>query len=367
VVERGRLLGMVSERDIFSLQRVGIASLGQAIARAGSIEQLVPLGHDIHRLVEQMLAQGASVEQLTRLIAALNDNLTRRVIALVLEQSEQTIPPFVWLAFGSEGRSEQTLKTDQDNGIVFECLPGKTTEETRRTLLPIAACINEALARCGFPLCPGNIMASNPECCLSLEEWKERFTRWVDQGNPEHLLKATIFFDFRPLYGDSVQLEPLRNWLLEQTEKNSRFRRQLAQNAMNFRPPLGLFGEFRLAHGGEHAHTLDLKVQGLTPFVDAARIIALALRIGETNTEERLKAAAERKLLPQADVDAWLEAYHYIQLLRMRTHRQQAKEGKVLSNRLNPDTLNELDRRILKEAFRQGRKLQNRLALEYQL
>jgi CBS domain-containing protein len=367
VVERGRLLGMVSERDIFSLQRVGIASLGQAIARAGSIEQLVPLGHDIHRLVEQMLAQGASVEQLTRLIAALNDNLTRRVIALVLEQSEQTIPPFVWLAFGSEGRSEQTLKTDQDNGIVFECLPGKTTEETRRTLLPIAACINEALARCGFPLCPGNIMASNPECCLSLEEWKERFTRWVDQGNPEHLLKATIFFDFRPLYGDSVQLEPLRNWLLEQTEKNSRFRRQLAQNAMNFRPPLGLFGEFRLAHGGEHAHTLDLKVQGLTPFVDAARIIALAGRIGETNTEERLKAAAERKLLPQADVDAWLEAYHYIQLLRMRTHRQQAKEGKVLSNRLNPDTLNELDRRILKEAFRQGRKLQNRLALEYQL
>ena len=101
--------------------------------------------------------------------------------------------------------------------------------------------------------------------------------------------------------------------------------------------------------------------------MDSARIIALAHRIGETNTEERLKAAAEQKVLRQADVDAWLEAYHYIQLLRMRSHRAQAKQGKELSNRLDPDSLNELDRRILKEAFRQGRKLQNKLALEYQL
>ena len=367
VVERGRLLGMLSERDIFSLQRVGIASLGQAISRAGNIEQLVPLGHDIHRLVEQMLAQGASVEQLTRLIAALNDNLTRRVITLTLEQSAEPLPPFAWIAFGSEGRSEQTLKTDQDNGILFDCHPGQSEEEARRLLLPLAKRINDALAECGFPLCPGNIMASNPECCLSLDEWKARFTRWIDQGTPEHLLKATIFFDFRPLFGDSAQIEPLRLALLEKTGKNSRFRRQLAENAMHIRPPLGLFGEFKLSHGGEHAHTLDLKVQGLTPFVDAARIIALAHRISETNTEERLKAAAEQKVLRQSDVDAWLEAYHYIQLLRMRSHRQQAKQGRELSNRLDPDSLNELDRRILKEAFRQGRKLQNKLALEYQL
>jgi CBS domain-containing protein len=210
-------------------------------------------------------------------------------------------------------------------------------------------------------------MASNPECCLSLNEWKSRFERWIEQGTPEHLLKATIFFDFRPLCGDDKEIESLREWLLAKTEKNSRFRRQLAENSMHIRPPLGLFGEFKLTHGGEHAHTLDLKVQGLTPFVDAARIIALAHRIAESNTDARLQAAAEKGALRQEDVAAWCEAYHFIQLLRMRTHRRQAGEGRPLNNRLDPDTLNELDRRILKEAFRQGRKLQNKLALEYQL
>ena len=367
VLERGQLLGMISERDIFSLQRVGIASLGQAIARATSVDQLSPLGHDIHRLVEQMLAQGASVEQLTRLIAALNDNLTRRVIALILEQENDPLPAFVWLAFGSEGRSEQTLKTDQDNGIVFLPQPNETVEQTRQRLLPMAKRINDALAECGFPLCPGNIMASNPECCLSLDEWRQRFERWIEQGSPDHLLKATIFFDFRPLYGDAGQIEPLRKSLLELTARNSRFRRQLAGNSMQFRPPLGLFGEFKLSSSGDEAHTLDLKLQGLTPFVDAARIIALANKIAETNTEARLLAAADNGALRQADVSAWCEAYHFIQLLRMRNHRQQAKEGRALSNRLDPDTLNELDRRILKEAFRQGRKLQSKIALEYQL
>jgi CBS domain-containing protein len=325
VVERGHLLGMISERDIFSLQRVGIASLGQAIARATTVAQLAPLGHDIHRLVEQMLAQGASVEQLTRLIAALNDNLTRRVITLMLEQHDEPLPPFVWLAFGSEGRSEQTLKTDQDNGILFLAQPNETTEQTRQRLLPLARRINDALAECGFPLCPGNIMASNPECCLSLDEWRRRFERWIDQGTPEHLLKATIFFDFRPLHGDGGRIEPLRLELLKLTGHNSRFRRQLAANAMQFRPPLGLFGEFKLSSSGDEAHTLDLKLQGLTPFVDAARIIALANGISETNTEARLQAAAEAGTLRQADVAAWCEAYHYIQLLRMRNHRQQAK------------------------------------------
>lgn len=367
VVERGRLVGIVSERDLFSLQRVGLASLSRAIGRADSVSTLARLGGDVHRLIDQMLAQGVSVDQLTQIITTLNDNVTRRVITLALAEHGAPLPPFTWLSFGSEGRFEQTLRTDQDNGMLFRVPAGGSAEEIRQALLPLAKRINDALAECGFPLCDGGIMASNPECCLSLEEWRHRFNRWIDQGTPEHLLKASIFFDFRPLHGDEAPAVELRDWLTEKAAENSRFRHQLAANALRNRPPLGLIRDFAVSRGGEHPNTLDLKIQGVTPFVDGARLLALANRVRETNTVARLEGVAEAGGLRPDDAAAWRESYHFIQLLRMRTHRRQAEQGQPLTNHIDPDTLNELDRRILKEAFRQARKLQAKLSLEYQL
>ncbi len=367
VASGGKLVGVLSERDLFSLQRVGLANLSRTINGAERVDILSRLEKDIHRLVEQMLAQGASVEQLTQIITTLNDSLTERVIILAQQEIGTPSTPFTWLAFGSEGRFEQTLRTDQDNGILFITPPGKTPDQARQELLPLARRINEALAECGFPLCKGGVMASNPECCLSMEEWQARFGRWIDQGTPEHLLNATIYFDLRPLYGDSAPAEQLRAWLNERVSKNSRFRRQMAANALRNRPPLGLIRDFRVSSGGKHPNTLDLKTQGLAPFVDAARLYALTYRMRETNTVARLSAAAQAGALSRTDVDAWIEAYNYIQLLRMRNHQHQAEEGVELTNRIDPDTLNELDRRILKEAFRQARKLQTKIELEYQL
>jgi CBS domain-containing protein len=367
VVDRGRLTGVVSERDLFSLQRVGLVNLSRAITRAPDVQTLKSLAGDVHRLVHQMLAQGASVEQLTQIITALNDHLTCQVIALSEAAVGKPQVPYTWLAFGSEGRYEQTISTDQDNGMLLAVPPGWAPEQARETLLPLARRINESLAEIGFPLCKGNIMASNPDCCLSLEEWQQRFERWIDQGTPEHLLNATIFFDLRPLYGDEQRAETLRAWLLERTRRNSRFRKQMAANALRLRPPLGLIRDFVVASGGKHPNTIDLKLNGVTPFVDAARIVALAHGIGATNTVARLEAAADAGALAPADVAAWAEAYYFIQLLRMRNHRRQAEQGEALSNHIDPETLNELDRRILKEAFRQARKLQSKLALEYQL
>ncbi|GAB4296948.1 MAG: DUF294 nucleotidyltransferase-like domain-containing protein [Thiohalomonadaceae bacterium] len=367
VVQDGKLAGVVSERDLFSLQRIGLVNLSRSIARAETVEQLAQLGGNIHRLVEQMLAQGASVDQITEIITTLNDSMTQRAIILVLTETGKPTVDFTWMAFGSEGRSEQTLKTDQDNGILFRTPTGKTADEVRAELLPIAKRINDALAVIGFPLCPGNVMASNPECCLSLEEWQNRFSRWIDQGTPQHLLNASIYFDFRSLYGEPAPVEELRAWMLKRVEPNSRFRRQMAENALRNRPPLGLFGDIKVSSGGKHPHSIDLKAQGLTPFVDAARITAIAHGIAATNTVERLRQAAAVKALNPADVEAWAESYHFIQLLRVRVHRRQSEQGQPLSNHVDPDSLNELDRRILKEAFRQARKLQSKLALEYQL
>ncbi len=362
VVEGGRLVGVVSERDLFSLQRIGLVSLSRSISRAEDIATLKVLGQRTHRLVDQMLAQGASVEQLGQIITTLNDSIAQRVISLVMSDLGKPPVNFTWLAFGSEGRGEQTLKTDQDNGILFFAPPGKTANETRQALLPFARRVNAELAEVGFPLCPGNIMAGNPDCCLSLDEWRDRFDRWIDQGTPEHLLNASIYFDFRPLYGEPGSCAELRHWVLARIAANPRFLRQMTENALRNRPPLGWMGDIVVGDEG-----LDLKVHGTTPFVDAARLIALSGRIGETNTVARLKAAAASGVVREPEAEAWCHAYQFLTLLRMRNHQQQAHEGLPLSNFIDPDRLDELDRRILKEAFRQARKLQSFIALEYQL
>ena len=367
VVEHEKLVGVVSERDLFSLQRVGLVSLSRAITRAESIEDLAERATDVQRLVHQMLAQGASVEQITHIITALNDHLTRRVILLVEAELGKPAVPYVWLAFGSEGRHEQTLVTDQDNGILFNAGSSESADAVRQQLLPFARRINEALDQCGFPLCKGNIMASNPECCLTADEWRARFSRWISGGDPEHLLNATIYFDFRRLYGERAPIEALRSWVLESIARNPRFLRMMADNALRNRPPLGLVRDFVTSSSREHPHAIDLKVSGLTPFVDGARLLALGNGIGETSTLGRLRACGERNILEQREVDALIEAYTYIQLLRIRHQEQDRSAGLPGDNFIEPDSLNELDRRILKEAFRQARKLQARIALDYQL
>jgi len=328
---------------------------------------LARLGQDIQRFIDQMLVQGASVAQLAQIITLLNDHITQRVIVLCQAEAGAPSVPFTWLSFGSEGRQEQTLKTDQDNGILFVLPAGGDPAAARAELLPLAQRINQALDECGFPLCRGNIMAGNPECCLSLEEWQERFRHWIEHGTPEHLLNASIFFDFRAIHGEYAPVVDLQDWVAERVAENSTFLRLMAENALRNRPPLGLVRDFVVASGGEHPHTIDLKVNGATPFVDGARLLALAHRIPETNTIARFRAAAERGVLRKEEADAWCDAYAYIQLLRMRGHQSQAGQGLALDNHIDPDRLNELDRRILKEAFRQARKLQTRLALDHQL
>ncbi len=367
VVADGRLAGVISERDLFSLQRVSLVRLTRAIGRAPDVETLIKYKRDMRELIEHMLAQGASVIQLTQIIATLNDHLTRRVIALCVAAHGAPSVPFTWLAFGSEGRQEQTLKTDQDNGMLFQPPPDRTADAVRAELLPLARRINEALAACGFPLCNGEVMASNPACCLTFEEWRHRFAGWVEHGEPEHLLQASIFFDLRVIDGDARPVEALRAAMLEQVARVPRFQRQLAENALRLEPPLGLLRDFNLERRGEHAHMLDLKLRGAMPFVDGARLLALAHGVHETNTYARLRALTGEGAVRAAEAEAWCDAYAFIQLLRLRQHQAQERAGQTLSNHLDPDRLNDLDRRVLKEAFRQARKLQSFLALEYRL
>jgi CBS domain-containing protein len=367
VADGGRLTGVISEKDLFSLQRVGVTQISATIRGAMDQGTLVKAAEDIRQLGHNMMAQGVAAEQLTQILSTLNDLLTQRVIELECSATKDCRYHFCWLAFGSEGRLEQTLSTDQDNGIIFTVPEGDTEEQARACLLPLAERINRALDACGFPLCKGEIMAMNPKWCLSLDEWKATFSRWIDAGDPESLLNASIFFDFRPLLGKEQLAEELQAWLLSKTTANPRFLHQMAANALRNRPPLGLVRDFVVDGEGDQANTLDLKLNGTTPFVDAARVFALATGVAATGTAARLRGAAPKLNIAESEVEAWLSSFFFIQMLRLHGQHEEMQDGKPMDNRIDPDQLNDLDRRILKEAFRQARKVQARLALDYKV
>jgi CBS domain-containing protein len=367
VVENGRIAGVVSERDLFALQRVSLRQVNEGLHSANTVDKLKRAAEDIRLLAPNLLAQGVGAEPLTRTIAALNDALSRRTIDLVLARHALHDIDWCWLALGSEGRSEQTFATDQDNALLFAAPDPAATAQIRERLLAFARDVNASLDALGFPLCTGNVMASNPQLCLSTEEWKAKFLHWIREPTPQALLGANIVFDFRALYGDSNLCDALRVWLFRYTEANGLFLRMMVANALATDAPVGLIRAFTVDDEPAVKGTIDLKSRGTRLFVDCARVFALALGIPDTGTAPRLRQAGERLHVERRHVDATVEAFHFLQLLRLRQQDLPAGEAAANPNRIDPYALNEIDQRMLKEAFRQAKQLQERLRMSYRL
>jgi CBS domain-containing protein len=366
VVDGGRLIGVITERDLFALQRVGMRGINRTISTARGIGELQQAASDIRALARSLIGQGVAAEPLTLIISELNDALTRRIIEL--EQANHALDGITWgwLAFGSEGRYEQTISTDQDNGLIFADVGDQSADGVRERLLPLALSVNRAVDACGYPLCKGDIMAGNPQWCLNLNEWMARFAGWIADTDPQTLLNAAIFFDFRAIHGREELAAALREKLLALTAGTPRFLKQLAEQALAVRPPLGVLTDFVTGDLLDAPGMLDLKKSGARLFVDAARVLALGAGVAHTSTAQRLRQAGPRIGMSADEVGAAVEGFQFVQMLRLRSQFD-PQDGPVAPNRVRPDALNEVDRRMLKESLRQARKLQRRLALDYGL
>ncbi len=367
VVDEGGLIGVVSERDLFSLQRLGLGELTMELRLAGELGVLAGLAAEIRGLTARLVEQGVAPEQLTLFISVLNDRLSQRVVELVRKHHDLERISWCWLAFGSEGRLEQTLSTDQDNGLIFVAHDGASPAEVRARVLPFAREVNEGLAACGFPLCKGNVMASNAALCLSDGEWQAKMNGWIEASMPKALLDAAICFDFRALHGDASLAVALRDWVAVRIRHYPAFLRHMAEAALQAGPGLTRFGGFATEAMPDAPGTINLKSQGVRIFVDVARIYALAHGLPQTNTADRLRASRAALGMNEAEAADAIEAFYLIQRLRLRQQVAQPEGEREAANRVAPERLNRLDRAALKEALRIARDLQTRLGLDYQL
>lgn len=360
-----RMVSIVSERDLFALaRRHSLQRVSSAVRAAHDADELIAAAAGIRGLAEHLLRQGLAARTLTGLVSHLNDLVAERAVALVA--ASQGVEPhrFCWLAFGSEGRGEQTIATDQDNGLVF--VPQADAEAERPAWLRFGASVNQLLDAAGYPLCQGGVMAGNAPCCLSQPEWLARFDRWFDRAQPEDLLAASIFFDLRVVAGDVTLAEPLQRHVAARAPQARRFLRALAENSLTLGPGLDWLGGLDTEADGDH-RWLDLKLRGTAPMVDAARLFALAQGVLATSTRERLQAVATALALPPAELEGYLGAFEALQLLRLRVQctppADAPRHGSA--NRVDVASLGDLDRRVLKEAMHAVRRLQQRLQLEF--
>jgi CBS domain-containing protein len=359
----GRVVSIISERDLFGLQRLSLKHVGATIRAATDRAALVRAAAEIRAFARHLVAQGLGARSVTEMISHLNDLLTERLVGLVCAEQGLDLARACWLAFGSEGRNEQTIATDQDNGWV---LADDMGAEERARWLRGGQAVNGALDACGYPLCKGNVMAGNPDCCLTLAEWRARFERWMDGGTPEDLLNASIYFDLRPIAGARALAAPLRETILRRARELPRFRKMLADNSLRAKPALNWRGALDAKEEGAAAW-VDLKLGGTALFVDAARLLALAHGVDGTSTRERLLGAAAA--LGQSgqsldEAEGWAGAFEVLQMLRL--HQQIRPDADAAApNRVDINRLGAIDRRLLKEALHAARSLQQRIAMDY--
>lgn len=336
------------------------------IAEARDTEAVVAAAQAARQFCAGLAGPEIGGIRLARTMSTLNDRVVEQVIRLTAAEHRLPSVPWCWLALGSEGRYEQTFTTDQDNGLLFSAADHREAEVLRELFLPFAEAVNAKLDSCGFAFCGGEVMARNPKWCLSLDEWRVRFSDWVRKPEPMALMHATIFFDFRPLYGDLQLGEKLRKYLLRITQDTPAFLHLMAANALDAQPPLTFLGEVVTEADGEGGK-VDLKKLGARIFVDAARIFALATGVKRVETSARLaEAGIAAGLLPE-EVAAAIDAFSHLLRLRLAKQASVLAAGGEPDHRVDPDELHELDRVILRESLRQAKRIQQRLKLNYVL
>lgn len=350
VTNEGRPDGLLTSHDLMLLQGKSPLSLARHLEQQRTLEDVVTAQKRISDLLPLLLREGAKASHITRVVAEINDRVIAKIIELAHEKLGPAPVPYCWVVLGSEGRREQTFKTDQDNALIFAGeIEGAATIEY---FAEFTAYVHDALEKCGYPACAGGYMASNSRWRQSLRVWKNYFRAWISQAELHSVEDALILFDMRPVAGDFALFENLRSHTRELLKDASFFKSVLAHVSLEHRPPLGFFRTFVVERTGTHRDELDLKMLGTGPIVNAARLFALDADIAETSSIGRLSALESSGYADPSLLSELQQAFEFLTLLRLEHQLQQARAGKPLDNYIRPERLSHLQKSLLKESFR---------------
>ena len=350
VVDRkGALAGIVTVTDLLRLQAHSPHQLVLDIEKADSIDALRELHQRIQKLIVHLAGTGIAIRDTVKLIANLNDQVLIRLIDLLRrDRYPDLTADFAFVVMGSEGRGEQTLSTDQDNAILYaDSVQG---EELAR-LEAFSHELIAALISIGVPPCPGGIMARNPAWRRSLTAWKRELTQWLSAPTPENVMTGSMFMDLRPLYGRRELADTLREHALHYMSHEQGFLVRMAQNMVNFAPPLGWFGRIKVDKSGEHRGEVDLKKAGIFAITDGIKALAMEARRLDGSTHDRMEALIEAGVLKAEQVADLRAAFDFLVRMRLRGQVEALRAGRKPGNYIALDQLNAMQQGELRLAF----------------
>ncbi|MDD5285508.1 MAG: DUF294 nucleotidyltransferase-like domain-containing protein [Desulfuromonadaceae bacterium] len=363
--ERDQLVGVMTDTDMFRIQTRSPLYLIQEIESATTIEQLAMLGQKMTGMVQYSVNTNADVKSLIQLIAYFNDAMTKRLIFVLDCREDIRLPEgSAYLVLGSEGREEQTLRTDQDSAIVYrDDLTADNLAEVRR----FAERIVTALESVGVPLCPGNMMASNPDWCHSLSEWKHLIETWITVPSPDHTVSIGVFQDLRVMHGDVAFEKELQDHLCECTRSKTIFFPNMARTIVDFKAPLGMFGRLQVEKKGAQSGKLDLKKGGLFALTRGISLLALDAGISGGTTWDKIEHLKHTNLSTVEDLETIRESFTFLMKIRLEKQLLAVLDGKDPSNYIDPYTLTERERERLRKAFKGANAMATLLRNRYQL
>lgn len=362
--DQSEIVGILSEHDIVTAQANNPIALLKQIGRVNKLESLIRIRESLSSLLEAYLKTALPMPYVMKVSRLITQSLMHRVLELSIEKVGKAPVKFAWLGIGSQGRGEQLLLTDQDHALVFEDVPEEELESTQSYFLELAKEVSRVLNELGYVFCPADMMASNPDYCLSLSQWKDQFSHWIGEPSSKNMMMCSIFFDFAKVYGENDLSKQLGEHILQKLKNNQRFFAYLAEDAVKNPPPLGFFRQFIIEDDGEHKDEFDVKARAIQPLVNAARVLILSKGIEEiNNTIERFEKMIELEPQNEEVYAGCIKSFHVLSKFRAIEGFSEQTSGRYLELL----KLSKSDKMKLKNAFKPIKEIQSLLKNRFNL
>jgi len=364
ILEENNIVGIVSQQDLMKFRSQKSMLLVGSANEAKTVEELKDTRDEIVNVARVLLIENRSHIETMEILSYIHHSIIRRCYEIVLDSmiQEGFVKPdikYCFIIMGSGGRKEMLLGPDQDNGFLYEDFPDSMLEEVDAFFVPLAERLVNALAKVGYPLCKGNVMANNPLWRGRLQDWKNRVSLWIKSPEPQRVRYSSIFFDFMPIFGDGSLCSRLRDIVHQQIKANPLFLYQMMELDFKHKVPLNMIGRFITHSEKELKGMLSVKENGSIFIVDCVRMFVLEQGIHAITTIDRLDRLQELKLFNRATIEHIKASFESFTYIRLQNEIKLIDQGEQPSHYLDPYALSEDEIDLLKEAFKVANKLQD--------